>query len=102
MNFIYQAIKALSCTYTGIERTIFYELSSVFLIARNIFISLGYHSYILYNVTLLSFKTMFEHAKGRIICKINHHLFLLLHGVVVENAFTVNISVMVLKCLYMK
>ena len=43
---------------------------------------------------------MFEHAKGRIICKINHHLFLLLHGVVVENAFIINVALMVLKCPY--
>ena len=35
---------------------------------------------------------MFEHAKGRIICKINHHLFLLLRGVVVENAFIINVA----------
>ena len=94
MNFVYQAI------YFSIGGIIFYELSFIYFIARNILISSGYHSYISYNVTLLSFKTMFEHAKGRIICKINHHLFLLLHGVVVEKAFIVNIALMVLKCAY--
>ena len=78
----------------------FYKLSCIYFKARNIFISLGYNSYISFNITLLSFKTMFEHAKGRIICKINHHLFLLLHGVVVENTFIVNVALMVLKCLY--